>query len=137
MSRIALLTPKQKRFCLEYIVDLNATQAAIRAGYSRKTARSMGQENLTKPDIKKEVSRLKAERSSRTRIEGDAVLGELAKGAFQEIAPEQIKFSEKVKCLELLGKHLGLFEQGDQKGPKDLDAVRKRLKDALERAFPD
>ena len=46
------MTEKQKRFCLEYLKDLNATQAAIRAGYSKKTARSVGNENLTKPDIK-------------------------------------------------------------------------------------
>lgn len=46
------MTEKQKRFCLEYLIDMNATQAAIRAGYSKKTARSVGNENLTKPDIK-------------------------------------------------------------------------------------
>ena len=45
------LTPKQRRFVEEFLVDLNATQAAIRAGYSKKTARSIGSENLTKPDI--------------------------------------------------------------------------------------
>ncbi|MFC5385176.1 terminase small subunit [Aquamicrobium segne] len=45
------LTDKQRRFVAEYLVDLNATQAAIRAGYSEKTARSVGSENLTKPDI--------------------------------------------------------------------------------------
>ena len=46
------MTKKQKRFCDEYLIDCNATQAAIRAGYSEKSAKSIGQENLTKPDIK-------------------------------------------------------------------------------------
>ena len=45
------LNDKQEMFCREYLVDLNATQAAIRAGYSDKTARKIGSENLTKPDI--------------------------------------------------------------------------------------
>ncbi len=50
------LTPKQARFVEEYLIDLNATQAAIRAGYSAKTARAMGCENLTKPDIQAAVT---------------------------------------------------------------------------------
>ena len=49
------MNPKQKIFCDEYLVSLNATEAAIKAGYSKKTARSIGQENLTKPDIKKYI----------------------------------------------------------------------------------
>ena len=49
------MTEKQKHFCIEYLIDLNATQAAIRAGYSKKTAKVIGQENLTKPDIKKYI----------------------------------------------------------------------------------
>ena len=46
------MTEKQKRFCDEYLTDLNATQAAVRAGYSKKTAYSIGEENLRKPEIK-------------------------------------------------------------------------------------
>ena len=51
------LTVKQQRFCDEYLIDLNATQAAIRSGYSKKTARQIGQENLTKPDIKEYIEK--------------------------------------------------------------------------------
>ena len=51
MKNNSELTAKQQTFCDEYLIDLNATQAAIRAGYSKKTAKSIGQENLTKPDI--------------------------------------------------------------------------------------
>lgn len=57
------LTDKQEMFCREYLVDLNATQAAIRAGYSDKTARSVGNENLTKPDIEKRIQELMSSRS--------------------------------------------------------------------------
>lgn len=49
---VAVMNAKQKRFCDEYLIDCNATQAAIRAGYSPKTAKQIGQENLTKPDLK-------------------------------------------------------------------------------------
>ena len=51
-SEVIAVTDKQKRFCDEYLIDLNATQAAIRAGYSKKTAYSIGVENLKKPEIK-------------------------------------------------------------------------------------
>lgn len=51
------LTPKQKRFCDEYLIDLNGTQAAIRAGYSEKTAKVIAAENLTKPDIKEYIEK--------------------------------------------------------------------------------
>ena len=51
------LTPRQRRFCEEYLVDLNASAAARRAGYSADTARQIGAENLTKPDIQTEIQR--------------------------------------------------------------------------------
>lgn len=56
-----ILTPKQERFCVEYLVDCNATQAAIRAGYSAKTARSQGQRMLTNVDIKSKIDELREE----------------------------------------------------------------------------
>lgn len=58
----AKLTPKQTQFCREYVKDLNATQAAIRSGYSEKTAYSVGSENLRKPDIKTEIQKLLQEK---------------------------------------------------------------------------
>lgn len=78
------LTAKQKAFCQEYLVDLNATQAAIRAGYSEDTARSIGCENLTKPDIQDFISQLQKERSERTQITADMVVQELAKIGFSD-----------------------------------------------------
>lgn len=78
------LTDKQRLFCAEYIVDLNATQAAIRAGYSEHTARQMGTENLSKPVISAEIERLKAERLQRVGITADRVLIELARLAYSD-----------------------------------------------------
>ena len=80
-----VLTDKQQRFCEEYLVDLNATQAAIRAGYSKKTARSQGQRLLTNVDIQREIQRRMDERSQRTGIDGDRVVQELERIAFAKI----------------------------------------------------
>mgnify|MGYP005759730791 CR=1 FL=1 len=138
------MTKKQKRFIEEYLIDLNATQAAIRAGYSPDTAKSIGSENLTKPDITAQIARAMAERSRRTGVNADRVIMELAKIAFvnandvidpktatikEGALPEdtaaiqsvkvktfgedglerEIKMADKLKALELLGKHLGMF----------------------------
>ena len=149
----AKLTPKQASFCLEYLVDLNATQAAIRAGYSTKTARSQAQRLLTKDDIGSELAQLMENRSKRVEITADTVLSELLKIAradigaafnedgslkaiheipeevrraiagvdvFEEFAgrgedraqiglTKKLRFWEKTKALELLGRHLRLF----------------------------
>ena len=80
------LNPKQKRFCEEYIIDLNATQASIRAGYSKKTAQRIGSENLSKPLIDKEIQNQLKKRSERTNITADMVIKELALIAFQDSA---------------------------------------------------
>lgn len=141
------MTKKQKRFVEEYLIDLNATQAAIRAGYSPDTAQQIGSENLSKPVIKNAIDRAIAERSRRTGINQDRVIRELAKVAFLNpvdvidmdgatirveanredtaciasvrvkviptddgaITEREVKTYDKLKALELLGKHLGLF----------------------------
>jgi phage terminase small subunit len=79
------LTAKAMRFGEEYIIDLNATQAAIRAGYSEKTAYSIGQENLKKPEIQEYIQKLMEERSKRTEITADLVLKEYAKLGLADI----------------------------------------------------
>ena len=79
------MTKKQKRFVEEYLIDLNATQAAIRAGYSPATAKEIGCENLTKPNISEAIAKAMAERSRRTGVNQDRVLQELAKIAFAKI----------------------------------------------------
>jgi len=79
------LTAKQQRFIEEYLVDLNATQAAIRAGYSEKSAYSVGQETLRKPEIAQAIAEAQAERSERTQITQDMVVRELAKIGFSDM----------------------------------------------------
>lgn len=142
------LTKKQKRFVEEYLIDLNATQAAIRAGYSPNSAGDIGCENLKKPDIRACIDKAMAERSKRTGINADRVLMELAKLGFVnaidvinmdtatikddasrddtaailsvkvkviptedgDITEREIKLCDKIKSLELIGKHLGMFK---------------------------
>ena len=79
------MTKKQKRFVEEYLIDLNATQAAIRAGYSPATAKEISCKNLTKPNIAAAISQAMAERSRRTDINQDRVLQELARIGFAKI----------------------------------------------------
>ncbi|GEO26243.1 terminase [Alicyclobacillus acidoterrestris] len=79
------LTPKQKRFVDEYLIDLNATQAAIRAGYSEQTAYRIGADNLRKPQIQNAIQEGMAEREQRTEVTQDMVLQQLAKIAFHDI----------------------------------------------------
>jgi phage terminase small subunit len=144
------LTNRQRMFVDEYLIDLNATQAAIRAGYSKKTAHEIGHENLKKHDIRVEINRAIKERRDRTKMEGDEVLIETARLARSDILNyvnfgpngiairdssellegearaisqisetfnsqgiRQIKFKlhDKIKALDLLAKHLKLYEE--------------------------
>lgn len=153
------LTPKQKRFVDEYLIDLNATQAYIRAGYKASTEAIAGVEGhklLKNPKIEKAISEAMEKRSKRTNITADRVLNQLAKFAFADIRdlmtweeetgritllpPDQIdgsiiteltqtitevpygeelvadkvttkvKRGDPLKALELIGKHLGMFD---------------------------
>src|SRR5690242_10610123 len=76
------MTPKQERFIAEYLIDLNATQAAIRAGYSARTAAEIGAENLKKPQIAEALKAKQDELRQKTGITQERVLGELAKIGF-------------------------------------------------------
>ena len=76
------MTKKQQLFCEEYLIDLNATQAAIRAGYKPESAGSVGSENLKKPEIRARIDKAMAERSKRTGVNADRVVRELARVAF-------------------------------------------------------
>ena len=123
-----ILTDKQKRFCEEYLIDCNATQAAIRAGYSTKTAYSIGIENLKKPEIKNYIDEKMKELQSKTIASAEEVLEYLTsvvrgESSGTEIVIEGIgdgcseartmikKPSEKdrLKAAELLGKRYALF----------------------------
>lgn len=159
------LTDKQEMFCREYLIDLNATQAAIRAGYSENTARKIGSENLTKPDVQNRIAELKLQRNEQVNIDAAYVLRRLVEidqmdvldivkddlslkpvsewpptwrryisgfdvaemfensgeGGARELAGilKKIKWPDKVKNLELLGKHISVMafkEQVEQSG---------------------
>lgn len=101
------LTPKQKAFCEEYLIDLNATQAAIRAGYSEKTAKEQGCQHLTKLNIQTRIIELQSARSERTEITSDYVLTGIRETTEQ--ARSEDKLSDSFRGYELLGKHLKLF----------------------------
>ena len=167
---MAKLTEKQKRFVEEYLIDLNATQAAIRAGYSPNTAKDIGCENLAKPNIRACIDKEIAERSKRTGINQDRVIRELARLAFVnandvidmeeatlkdgateddtaaiasvkvktiptkegEGIEREIKITDKLKALELLGKHLGMFKDKVEidatvKSTAKLDSILSQL----------
>lgn len=106
------LTAKQERFVQEYLLDLNATQAAIRAGYSRKTADRIGPELLGKTWVSEAIRKAKNARSARTEITQDYVIKKLKAIADQDASDGQdseLKYASQLKALELLGKHLGMF----------------------------
>lgn len=103
------LTDKQQAFVNEYLVDLNATQAAIRAGYSEKTASEMGYENLSKPQIAEAIQKAMQERAGRTEINADYVLGVIKETIERCQGEENFNANGVLKGAELLGKHLKLF----------------------------
>lgn len=142
---MANLTPKQQRFVEEYLIDLNATQAAIRSGYSEKTATVIGAENLIKPNIAKAIEEAQAKREERTQIDADYVLKRLVEIDQMDVLDimdenlnmkplkewpkiwrqyinnvesielsdgegwlKKIKWPDKVKNLELIGKHVSV-----------------------------
>ncbi len=109
-SKPSKLTPKQRRFVSEYLVDCNATQAARRAGYSKKTAHASGRENLHKPAIEEELKKRLAAREQRTEVKADQVIKDLAIVAKLGRRTHSTRVTNnQVKALELLGKHFKLF----------------------------
>lgn len=122
------LTPKQELFCKEYLVDLNATQAAIRAGYSEKTAKEIGCENLTKPNIQNYVQELIGERSERVEITAENVLKDIVET--RKAAADSDKLSERLKANELLGRHLKMFTDKVDHGGDINISVTKRVHSA-------
>lgn len=122
------LTDKQQAFCEEYLIDLNATQAAIRSGYSEKTAKQIGTENLSKPVLAEYIAELKAKRSENTAIDAAWVLRQAVKVHERCMQAEQVIDSEggatgeykfehagANKALEIIGKHVSVQAFIDKK----------------------
>lgn len=102
------LTAKQQAFVLEYLVDRNATQAAIRAGYSPKTARQIGEENLSKPDIRAAVDEGLKRLAEKTETAAEWVRRRLREEATN--FSKDASHSARVRAIELIAKLDGLFE---------------------------
>lgn len=140
---MAKLTAKQQRFCDEYLIDLNATQAAIRAGYSKKTANRIGTENLSKLVIREYIEKRMAEKEAALIADQDEVLKYLTsvlrgqsksteivieglgdgstKARKMEKEPSE---KDKLKAAELLGKRYGLYtEKVEEKVDMELNVT--------------
>ena len=105
---MANLTPKQQRFVEEYLIDLNATQAAIRAGYSEKTAQEIGSENLSKPMVAKAIAEAQEKLSNKAQVTVEMVVQGLLNEA--KDLSEGSTQSARVAAWAHLGKHLGMFK---------------------------
>lgn len=106
-TKIKKLTPKQARFVQEYLLDLNATQAATRAGYSEKTAYSIGQRLLKHVEIQGAIASSMAKVAQRTEITQDMILqGLVEEASFHGLGASH---GARVSAYSLLGKHIGMF----------------------------
>ncbi len=110
------LTPRQARFVKEYLVDLNGTQAAIRAGYSSRTANEQAARLLANVSVKAAVEAGAAKQHAQLDLTAKKVLSELLGVGYAEVDTTDIRVSDKLRALELLAKHLGLCtDQVDHK----------------------
>ena len=103
------LNDKQKAFVYEYLKDRNATQAAIRAGYSAKTAYAIGNNLLKKIEVKDFLHRFEMDRAEKCGVQFDAVIEELKKIGFANVDPESIRPLDKIRGLEAIAKLLGFY----------------------------
>lgn len=134
------LTAKQKIFVQEYLVDLNATQAAIRAGYSPKTANRTASENLKKPDIQAAIHKSMQKREKRVEVNQDYVISklfEITEKEASDIPESDLKYGNKIKAIELLGKHVGAWDRKDDKNKDAVIEGIKALADIVKKPQPD
>jgi phage terminase small subunit len=129
------MTPKQARFIEEYLIDLNATQAAIRAGYAERSANVTASKLLTKANIQSAIQKAQAARSERTQITVDKVLDDIEliklNAMQQEEDGKMINHAGALKACELQGKHLKMFV--DKIEVELTDTIADRLQRARER----
>lgn len=128
------MTPRQEKFCVEYLIDLNATQAAIRAGYSKRTADRIANQNLRKLEIQSRIKKMRDEYYDKTIMsakEVEYLLSKAGRGELKEevvvvegvgdgfseskIIKKRLSAKDRIKALELMGKRHHLFEDQDSK----------------------
>ena len=110
------LTARQARFVKEYLVDLNGTQAAIRAGYSARTANEQAARLLANVSVKAAVDAGAAKQHAQLDLTAQKVLSELLGVGYATVKSQDVRVPDKLRALELLAKHLGLLtEQVDHK----------------------
>ncbi|WP_418459929.1 terminase small subunit [Brucella intermedia] len=131
---MANLTPKQERFVAEYLIDLNATQAAIRAGYSEKTAGQVGFENLKKPEIADAIAAKAGKTAEKLDLSAERVL----RGLFEEATRtgEGSSHGARVSAWGLLGKYHKLFVdrvEADVTGDLTVTDARSKLQSLISR----
>ena len=127
------LSHKQARFVEEYLVDLNASAAALRAGYKPSAAGWMGSKNLRTPLISKAIDAKRARVTARLEVSAARTLEELAKIAYYELRPVKILVGDKLVALDKIARHLGMFKDrqevsGPGGGPIEIE-VRRTIVD--------
>ena len=135
-----MLNEKQKQFCEEYIIDLNGTQAAIRAGYSKKTARAIANELLTKLDIQEYICVLKNKRSERVKYSQDELMRDIleVKNRCMQANPVLDKEGNETgvwkfdsnganKALDMLAKHVGFYETDNKQRAFNISVNREAV----------
>ena len=135
-----MLNEKQKQFCEEYIIDLNGTQAAIRAGYSEKTANRIASELLTKLDIQEYICKLKNKRSERVKYSQDELMRDIleVKNRCMQASPVLDKEGNETgvwkfdsnganKALDMLAKHVGFYETDNKQKAFNISVNREAV----------
>lgn len=124
------MTRKQQRFIEEYLIDLNASQAALRAGYSERSAHAIGRENMRKPTIAAAIKAAMDELAARNAITADKVIAMLEDSRAK--ADKAGQNSAAIRAAELLGKHTGMFTDkvritGKDDGPIEVELSAKEI----------
>ena len=135
-----MLNEKQKQFCEEYIIDLNGTQAAIRAGYSEKTANRIASELLSKLDIQEYICKLKNKRSERVKYSQDELMRDIleVKNRCLQANPVLDKEGNETgiwkfdsnganKALDMLAKHVGFYETDNKQKAFNISVNREAV----------
>ena len=135
-----MLNEQQKQFCEEYIIDLNGTQAAIRAGYSEKTANRIASELLSKLDIQEYICELKNKRSERVKYSQDELMRDIleVKNRCMQANPVLDKEGNETgiwkfdsnganKALDMLAKHVGFYETDNKQKAFNISVNREAV----------